>query len=271
MKIAALLCFVLLCCALLSFALLCFALLHMDGNGWNAISFGCFLEHTVKMKPTLRQIPLRAHSVKMKQTLRKIGNYQYFKAFLEPYFSWKDEADSNNVIFSPAKWELNDMGRKFCYSTEEKEKKEEEEEKEEEEVLRRRKDGSKEILTVRRGNIIIKSGLTQQKMDNEEKILKLGLDYTPAFVSRNNTSITMTYIKAKDFKGQHGMYPTIQKIGERFRRDTGYHHGDLNCMNMLHDEAGKLYLIDFEKIYQPEQFLEVCCKENCGKRCYKNF
>jgi len=246
----------------------------MDGNGWNAISFGCFFAHYEKMKPTLRQIHLRAHSVKMKSTLKKIHLRKFPQAkYVEPYFSWRDEADSSNVIFSPARWELSDMVRKICISTEEKEKKEEEEEKEEEEVLRRRKDGSKEILTVKKGKFIIKSGLTQKKMDNEEKILKLGLDYTPAFVSRNNTSITMTYIKAKDFKGQHGMYPTIQKMGERFRRDTGYHHGDLNCMNMLRDEAGKLYLIDFEKIYQKEGFLEgeVCCKDNCGKRCYKNF
>ena len=134
-------------------------------------------------------------------------------------------------------------------------------------MLRERPNSGKPIRTFIKQGVVFKTGLTVSKMKKEETILRLGLSYTPSFMTRTTSFISMTYLSnAHDFKGVRGMYPRLREMGRRFLADTGYHHGDLNPMNVMYDEKQqRWYLVDFEKIYRSNV---PCGKSTC--RCYPN-
>ena len=134
-------------------------------------------------------------------------------------------------------------------------------------MLRVRPNSGKPIRTFTKQGKVFKTGLTVSKMKKEETILSLGLSYTPSFVKRTSKFICMSYLHdARDFKGTRGMYPRLREMGRRFHKDTGFHHGDLNPMNIMYAEKKqRWYLVDFEKIYKSDV---PCGRRTC--RCYPN-
>ena len=106
---------------------------------------------------------------------------------------------------------------------------------------------------VKVGGRVTKKVATQNYYDNEMMVYKKRLSYTPKLISHNDkkNEITISYECCVPFtkipkREKEFYYPQIKKLFYRFKKDTGYYHGDFAPKNiMVNPETKKVKLIDF--------------------------
>ena len=87
-------------------------------------------------------------------------------------------------------------------------------------------------------------------------VYKKRLSYTPKLISHNDkkNEITISYECCVPFtkipkREKEFYYPQIKKLFYRFKKDTGYYHGDFAPKNiMVNPETKKVKLIDFSAL-----------------------
>lgn len=106
---------------------------------------------------------------------------------------------------------------------------------------------------------VFKSGDTITKKlgiksyDNELLVYKKKLSYTPKLLKNDDKkrTIKITYECCMKFsklpkKERELYYPKIKKLFYRFKRDTGFYHGDLAMTNVLvNPKSKKITFVDF--------------------------
>ena len=102
----------------------------------------------------------------------------------------------------------------------------------------------------------IKKTMGQKGYDNEIMVYKKRLSYTPKLISSddNKNEIIISYECCIPFtkipkREKEFYYPQIKKLFYRFKRDTGFYHGDFAPKNIIvNTKTKKVKLIDFEKL-----------------------
>ena len=100
----------------------------------------------------------------------------------------------------------------------------------------------------------------RKRYEKELMIYKMNLPYVPKLISHNDKNMILM-IRRKccknfsDIPHQHRKkyYPALRELYHNFKRDTGYYHNDYKPDNIIVDQNGKLWLIDFENIGSTKQ------------------
>lgn len=109
------------------------------------------------------------------------------------------------------------------------------------------------LNVVKTGDNVKKTKLSKNSYDNEMMVYKKRLSYTPKLISHNSEKkeITISYaccvpLSKISKREKEFYYPQIKKLFYRFKKDTGYYHGDFAPKNiMVNPETKKIKLIDF--------------------------
>jgi hypothetical protein len=118
--------------------------------------------------------------------------------------------------------------------------------------------------------VVVKKFKSVGKFTKELDIYSRNLPYVPDLVAYDESKGVWT-LKIKrvgdSCKGERGelIRSKMEELGERLRRDTGIHHGDIAPVNVCYCD-GKYYLIDFEKSKGGMSDV-VCSPSTC--KCYK--
>lgn len=137
-------------------------------------------------------------------------------------------------------------------------------------------------VITRNSNTITKRFKNQNSYETEKSIYEKNLSYIPKLISSDDKkqSLTIQRIPMSLFDLSPAervkYYPEIKKLKKRFENDTGLFHNDLHFKNILINDRGKLFLIDFEftskeptKKVEQKEFLEKVNKPRSYSR-YRN-
>ena len=122
------------------------------------------------------------------------------------------------------------------------------------------KGGSGASIT-KKDNVITKKKLGKKRYENELMVYRKRLSYTPKLISADdkNRVIKISYECCKTLtqipmKDRVKYYPKIKELYNRFKKDTGYYHDDLQPRNIIvNEKTGKITLIDFAQIVKTKK------------------
>ena len=81
-----------------------------------------------------------------------------------------------------------------------------------------------------------------KKLPYIPKLIKVDIDEPFLLIEEQGKSLQDKYNSRERIK----YYPKIKELSEQFYNDTGFYHNDLRWKNILENDDGKLFLIDFE-------------------------
>ena len=117
-------------------------------------------------------------------------------------------------------------------------------------------------------SVVVKQFKTGGKFRKELDIYRRKLSYVPDLIAYDESKLALKIkrVGKSCIRMSNGLsHSTMEELGERFRQDTGIHHGDIAPVNVCYYD-GKYYLIDFEKCKEGISDV-VCSPSTC--RCYK--
>ena len=116
--------------------------------------------------------------------------------------------------------------------------------------------------------VVVKQFKSGGKYDKEYDIYRRNLPYVPKLIAYDKSKLALKIKRVGEscIRMSNGLSHSIMEgLGERFRQDTGIHHGDIAPVNVCYYD-GEYYLIDFEKSKGGMSDV-VCSPSTCS--CYK--
>ena len=117
-------------------------------------------------------------------------------------------------------------------------------------------------------SVVVKKFKSGGKFRKELDIYRRKLSYVPDLIAYDESKLALKIkrVGKSCIRMSNDLSRSIMEgLGERFRQDTGIHHGDIAPVNVCYCD-GNYYLIDFEKSKGGMSDV-VCSPSTC--RCYK--